>query len=323
MIFEDSYDFTMGGAYKTPLLRRLTSDYTAASASAYMINVPDISKWNGAVDMMIMRQKANGIIVRAGFGNEGIDSKVEENIANAKEAGLPWFLYWYIMVGYDLKKHLESFYTIYNKLGCVTPPIFDFEYTELAPKRDTTAWIDKYLSDSSSLFNRSTIYTRASWWNANVIENPLHRAFLLHVAHYTGAAFPLLPSEWDDFVLWQWSADGNRKGEEYGCTSPHLDLNRFNGGIYEFEQIFGVPPYFYQQPEPLPGQWCLQFQAISNVNIRRGAGRNYGVVGTLKPGQIVDAKNIGGKEAWIEIAPGQWCAVTYNGKPLLKKVGLE
>ena len=34
---------------------------------------------------------------------------------------------------------------------------------------------------------------------------------------------------WDEYDYWQWSADGNNRGYEFGVESDDIDLNRKNG----------------------------------------------------------------------------------------------
>ena len=63
----------------------------------------------------------------------------------------------------------------------------------------------------------------------------------LHVANYTTADYPYyVPRGWtwytnnalvskgDQFGIWQYSADGNRLGHEYGVSSWDIDLNRMS-----------------------------------------------------------------------------------------------
>lgn len=58
--------------------------------------------------------------------------------------------------------------------------------------------------------------------------------FPLWVAHYTRADKPVLPSYWRDYVLWQYSADGNNMGVIFGQTSDDADLSVFHGSSEAF-----------------------------------------------------------------------------------------
>lgn len=50
--------------------------------------------------------------------------------------------------------------------------------------------------------------------------------FPLWVAHWTTKAIPLIPRGWDDYVIWQYSANGNKMGLEWGVSARDVDLNR-------------------------------------------------------------------------------------------------
>lgn len=57
--------------------------------------VPDLSEFNGAVDMgAVKRAGAAGVILRAGFGTSREDHAWRTNRANAEAAGLAWCAYW-------------------------------------------------------------------------------------------------------------------------------------------------------------------------------------------------------------------------------------
>lgn len=71
------------------------------------------------------------------------------------------------------------------------------------------------------------IYTRASFWGPQLggVPWPLGK---LWVAHYTTGPKPTVPKSWADWLLWQFSADGNRRGGEFGTESWDIDLSRAN-----------------------------------------------------------------------------------------------
>ena len=59
--------------------------------------------------------------------------------------------------------------------------------------------------------------------------------------------FNPLPSNFDTWVFWQFSADGNGRGPEFGASSKSIDLNYFNGDLAAFNAYIGEPP---QNPYP-------------------------------------------------------------------------
>jgi GH25 family lysozyme M1 (1,4-beta-N-acetylmuramidase) len=169
----DSPNFTMGGCE----LQEMRLEAALAPApeqildrSKYPLIFPDISAWQGDVDWNVMANQTPVIILRAGYGNDGIDVRVREYHAEARKRGLITQLYWYIKIGKDYKKHCESFAKNFNDLDPDLPPLFDYEYTEYTEniKTSTTNWITKMVNYWGLLpIAEPMIYTRASWWDYN------------------------------------------------------------------------------------------------------------------------------------------------------------
>ncbi len=57
-----------------------------------------------------------------------------------------------------------------------------------------------------------------------------------------------------DWHLWQWSADGNNMGDEFGVHSHAVDLNVFNGTVVDMADWLGMtldepaPPVVVEPP---------------------------------------------------------------------------
>ena len=101
------------------------------------------------------------------------------------------------------------------------------------------------------------IYTRASFWNPNVASRSLWGKLRLWIALYnSNVAHPweglnkqYKPRDWDKPLIWQWSADGNGRGREFGAQSNSIDINRFMGTETEFEAYINRRQ---AQPDPQP-----------------------------------------------------------------------
>ena len=72
--------------------------------------------------------------------------------------------------------------------------------------------------------------------------------FPLWIANYTFAEQPAMPSIWDDWTFWQWSADGNHLGPTYGAESDSIDLNRYAGTIEDLRAFAGIAPPKAENP---------------------------------------------------------------------------
>lgn len=94
--------------------------------------------------------------------------------------------------------------------------------------------------------------------------------------------------------------------------SPHFDGNRW---------LIGAPIQPTPQPEPEQPSANTRLIDIKTIqtgmlNIRRGAGTNYGVAGTLLRGNVVECleyKLVNGN-TWARVGQAQWIAAIYNGQ---------
>lgn len=232
--------------------------------SVYPVAICDISVYQGKVDFNILRQSAQAVYIRAGYGNVGLDANTATNVAGAKAAGMPYGLYWFARAGMDYKKHIASFRARYNEFGGHLPPVWDCEYTDLN-KQDTSKWLNRLIKEWGNQTGvLPMIYTAAWWWDFYTVRMDWPKEYDLWVAHYTSAALPRIPEDWKTrgWTLWQWSADGNRSGPGHGVQSADVDRNRFYGSVEQFNQKYktnilplgeqpAVPPVL-PEPQPMP-----------------------------------------------------------------------
>lgn len=68
--------------------------------------------------------------------------------------------------------------------------------------------------------------TRKKFYGASL--NTAIFKYPLWVAHWTTASKPILPLGWSDWLLWQYSANGNRLGASWGVSARDVDINRVN-----------------------------------------------------------------------------------------------
>ena len=103
------------------------------------------------------------------------------------------------------------------------------------------------------------LYSRAYWLNKWTVPDDLMKLLELWIARYTSKRKPwgnllpwpdspaIKPRDYDDWVFWQWSADGNGRGAEFGAKSKSIDLDYFNGDQAAFDEYVNKP-----QPKPYP-----------------------------------------------------------------------
>jgi hypothetical protein len=63
----------------------------------------------------------------------------------------------------------------------------------------------------------------------------------------------------------------------------------------------------------------LKFEVTFDVlNLRNGPGVEYSIVGQLKKGDKFTGKSLNSRSVWIEVEPGKWCALQFDGNTYLK-----
>jgi hypothetical protein len=102
------------------------------------------------------------------------------------------------------------------------------------------------------------IYTSKGAWNA-IMGGAYLTDRKLWVAHYTTNPYPLIPTGWDSWWLWQFTSSGRLPG-----YAGNLDTNRFNGDDADFAEWVGDLPI----PEPEPKLFDAKV-TTTGCNLRR------------------------------------------------------
>ena len=114
-------------------------------------------------------------------------------------------------------------------------------------------------------------------------------------------------------------------------TGPHLHFGlKIDGENPAYKGYVDPMPYFSagggeeeagsggEQPAgvSLPD---LKFEVTYDVlNVRNGPGVEYSIVGQLAKGAKFTSKALGSRSVWVEIEPGKWCALQFEGVTYLK-----
>lgn len=234
-----------------PPPRILPKEYSGISlrrflygAKVWEVQGIDISKWNGNMDFSIAKTKCQYVIMRAGYGNEWKDPKLDTYYRDAIANDMPVGLYWYARIGDNAELHADSFASEIATHSPQLDIVIDCEQSSLGPT-DTLNWI---LAMDTRLRAKTgkipMIYTSKGFWDGKVSRSTNWSYRKLWVANWTTREYPVVPLDWQYKTgdHWQWSADGNGKAHEYGSTNGDLDmdLDRYNGTISEFNIAYGT-----------------------------------------------------------------------------------
>lgn len=236
--------------------------------SAYA-KLADISKWQGDIDYdTFSSQDLSGVIARAGSINyvTGVpytDYKFEINADKCAEHFDVLGFYWFWRANQDPTLQAKYFCDLIEHKKWNIPPVADVETSNYIRTDLLRSRLKVFLDEIKNRLDvKPIIYTRASFWNYAVGNPNWASDYLLWCARYRYLNADLEPDlsgpwsdsrfkpvSWSDWLMWQYSADGNRLGTMYGMDSGDIDLNYFNGtkeDLHKFAGVLEVP----QPPNP-------------------------------------------------------------------------
>ncbi len=329
----------------------------------------DISKWQGNVNAgTMLAAGVGGIYVKAGGtdknnGSSYTDWRFREN-ADKFAGRIPIGYYYFFYPHFDGAKQARYFVQLYKSVTWNLPPAIDLEdnplnVNQIVFQREVKAFIDTIQQE---LNVETIIYTRGLFWNANLGNPAWAGQYKIWLARYgqglthpwdNNPASKLRPLPWTDWWMWQYSADENRRGDEFGVESHAIDINRVNMTQEEFDGFVrpsdsvaaALPPPEPTVTEPattgaaggtvppgagfgdgrFPFQGFLR-EGFASLRIRsRPSVRENNAVGALKPGYTftVYRENQLGDDLWwlVELPDGTvgWAAKRYQAVTFLEQ----
>ena len=325
----------------------------------------DVSKWQSDINVgKMLGAGTKGMYIKAGGtdmnnGASYTDRRFRENAEKFSER-IPCGYYYFFYPHFDGKKQAQYFCNLLKSVKWNLPPAVDIEHN---PKNASKSRFQTELKEfldvvEDELGVKSVIYTRATFWNPNVGAPAWAKDYKLWLAIYSDtlthpwASNPksvYRPLPWDDWWLWQYSADKNGRGPEFGVATSGIDINRVNmteaefyqfakwgagavddGGDVEItppeEEDFG-PVVDETAPEPASKYPFLGFLRRGYTALRlrsRPTGHEDNVVGAIKRGynfSVFKELNLGDDIWWlIELPDGTvgWGARRYNAVTYLE-----
>lgn len=188
------------------------------------------------------------------------------------------------------------------------PPILDFEEQSVtkAGKQSDFAWrAQVWLERVEAKTGRKPIIYTAKWYTDYFTEKQIGwmKGYPLWVASYpyvwTVLSKPLMPKVWDKWIMWQWSADGNGRGAEFGLQSKSIDLNWFNGDYPDLLAFLGA-----DEPKPIEpiGGGMYKIEMLGNLTIRK-----------TPSGDPTGSYALKGETFYSDVREGVWYQIVRQG----------
>lgn len=173
----------------------------------------DISKYNGNVNMKLAKQNGmDFVILKAGSGYSGEDSKFQQNYRNAKAAGLNVGAYWYsyAMSVEEAKEEAVRFMKILGKKQFEYPVYLDFEdpSQRKIPTKTKTDMAIAFMSILEKNGYYTGLYSSGYWINNQFEKNRL-KDYDIWIAHWHVTRPNCFTP---DYGMWQFTNKSKIKG---------------------------------------------------------------------------------------------------------------
>lgn len=196
----------------------------------------DVSVWQGFPDWNQVGASGKVFaIARACYGIDA-DTRFQHNWHNMELNGLIRGAYHYFRVFQDATQQADVFLNTVTVRSRDLPPVLDIEeaFNQGASQQSWINGVQTWLDRVENVTGRTPIiYTSNSSWNATVGSNAFGQ-YPLWVAHWQ-ANQPLLPSGWQKWHFWQYSAQGQVDG-----IQGNVDLDKFNGSHEKLTEFISL-----------------------------------------------------------------------------------
>lgn len=180
--------------------------------------VIDVSEWQGKIDWAkVKKAGVVGAIIRYA-DNDYVDKRFDENMTNAKAAGLHvgCYIFSRSKTRAEAERDATRLYNASKKYNPDMPLYIDLEVAAISKYADTVA--PAFLNKMKSLGGRGGVYANLNWWN-NYLKNTANNysASPFWIAQYYTKMTYKDPGK---MGMWQYSSSGKVDG-----ISTRVDMN--------------------------------------------------------------------------------------------------
>lgn len=221
----------------------------------------DVSTHQGEIDFVKVKASGvDGIIIRAGYGQNNIDAQFKRNISECNRLGIPCGVYWfsYAYTGEMARKEAEYCLAAIKPYRVELPVCYDFEYdsVEKAQKNHgvgigktlATAFVHAFCSTIEAAGYYAMNYTNGDYLSRYFDESTLR--YDLWYAAWPKTPDPNKPPR--DCGIWQYTSKGRVPG-----IAGNVDTNYVYKDYPELIRGAGLNRL---SPAPAPEPWYAEAQ---------------------------------------------------------------
>ncbi len=250
-----------------------------------------------AIDYDLLAENVSGVILRACYGIWK-DTAFDRHYQELTQRGVPVGAYHYIIGSQSIQAQADAFNVAVGlkdmQLGC---------WIDVEDTRPGTKLYRQNVLEYAERQPDMGIYTSKGAW-ATIMGGVYLTDRKLWVAHYTTNPYPLIPTGWDSWWLWQFTSSGRLAG-----YAGNLDTNRFYGDDADFAEWVGDLPI----PEPEP----KLFDAKVTTTPPNRLKTRYTPNGNVRPeadwlqSQAIVPVYETHSTGWWRVAPEAWSSATW------------
>jgi len=250
-----------------------------------------------AIDYDLLAENVSGVILRACYGIWK-DTAFDRHYQELTQRGVPVGAYHYIIGSQSIQAQADAFNVAVGlkdmQLGC---------WIDVEDTRPDTRLYRQNVLEYAERQPDMGIYTSKGAW-ATIMGGVYLTDRKLWVAHYTTNPYPLIPTGWDSWWLWQFTSSGRLAG-----YAGNLDTNRFYGDDADFAEWVGDLPI----PEPEP----KLFDAKVTTTPPNRLKTRYTPNGNVRPeadwlqSQAIVPVYETHSTGWWRVAPEAWSSATW------------
>ncbi len=184
----------------------------------------DVSKWNGDIDWETVRDtgEVQYAMIRASYGYEDTDPKLDDNVRGCEEVGIPYGFYHYMYAKNTKEAKMEAAYflNVIEQYSPEYPVVLDIEesFYEQMSKKEVTAIVTTFMEALENAGYYAMIYSYAKFFDDNLIMDKIEK-YDIWVACW-GDEEKLAENYSYHYGMWQYSETGTLDG-----IDEYVDLN--------------------------------------------------------------------------------------------------
>lgn len=230
------------------LAPKLIQAFRESAILLQLKKIPDVSFYQGVINFLVMRQKTNAVILRAGQ-NLWVDSQFVRNWAEARRAGMKRGSYWFYDSRVSPRQQSDIWIGLLKNDRPEMEIWVDWEIEYGGSYRGLARVIEMIDIMRAAGFIVG-IYTGYYWFrgNSNAMTNAAQYNYIrnnnipLWEAWYTPSpSIVLVPAPFAKIFIWQF---GTPSSVGWGVQSAEIDMNFINMTEQEFDARYGatIPP---------------------------------------------------------------------------------